>query len=157
MQKTAADNAQIYGNKAANAVLRNFYVYDFCKSEDSVGEAVNMINKIDSICAAGGFNLTKLVSSNREVLNSIPLRKRDMLLQDRDMSSMGLPIERALGVIWSVERDSLGFRIHFSDKKICRRVLLSDVSSIYDPDGRRCAFALPGKRVLQKITAQKED
>ena len=79
------------------------------------------------------------------------------MLQDRDLSSMGLPIERALGVVWNVENDSLGFRIQFSDKELSRRVLLSDVSSIYDPDGRGCAFVLPGKRVLQKITAQKED
>ena len=81
LRKTANDNAQFYGKKAANAVLRNFYVDDLCKSEDSVGEAVNMIDKIDGICAAGGFNLTKLVSSNRKVLNSIPLRKRALLLQ----------------------------------------------------------------------------
>ena len=157
LRKTAVDNADRYGEEAANAVFRNFYVDDLCKSEDSVRQAVSMIGKIDGICAAGGFNLTKLISSNREVLKSIPLEKRAPLLQVRDMSSMGLPIERALGVVWNVQNDTLGFRIQFSDKELSRRVLLSDVSSIYDPDGRCCAFVLPGKKVLQEITAEKED
>ena len=70
---------------------------------------------------------------------------------------MGLPAQRALGVLWDVQGDTLGFRVQFSSKELCRRVVLSDVSSIYDPDGRGCAFVLPGKKILQEITGQKQD
>ena len=35
--------------------------------------------------------------------------------------------------------------------------MLSDVSSVYDPDGRGCAFIFPGKKVLQEVTAEKVD
>ena len=157
LRKTAADNAEKYGEAAAKAVCRNTYVDDLCKSQDTVKEAVNMITNISAMCAAGGFNLTKFVSSNREVLNSIPIEKRAKGLQVCDLSAMGLPVERALGVVWNVESDTLGFRIQFSNKALSRRVILSDVSSIYDPDGRGCAFVLPGKKILQEITGQKKD
>ena len=158
LRKTATDNLDLYGEAAARAVIRNFYVDDLGKSEDSVPEAISMIGKISALCAAGGFNLTKLISSNREVLNSIPIEKRAKELQMCDLSVLtGLPAGRALGVVWNVEGDTLGFRIQFSQKALSRRTVLSDVSSIYDPDGRGCAFVLPGKKILQEITGQKKD
>ena len=73
------------------------------------------------------------------------------------VAGLGLSIERAVGVVWNVESDTLGFRIQFSDKNLSRRTILSDVSSIYDPDGRGCAFVFPGKKILQEITGQKKD
>ena len=152
LRKTAIDNAPQFGEAAAQAVARNFYVDDLCKSEETVQEAIEMIGNIGNICDAGGFNLTKLVSSHREVLESIPMEKRGKGLQERDISSLGLPVERALGVLWDMQSDSLGFRIQFSTKALCRRVILSDVSSIYDPDGRGSPFVLPGKKILQEIT-----
>ena len=157
LRKTATDNAHVYGDAAANAILRNFYVDDFLKSESTVEKALKMILDVDNICASGGWNLTKIVSSRKEILESIPVAKRAKEFQSLDISGMGLPIERALGIIWNVVNDTLGFRIQFSEKELCRRVILSDVSSVYDPDGRGCAFVLPGKKVLQELTGQKED
>ena len=157
LRKTATDNSEKYGEAAARAVCRNFYVDDLCKSEDSVPESVDMIANISAMCAAGGFNLTKLVSSHREVLNSIPISKRAKELQVYDLSSMGLPSTRALGILWGVENDVLGCRVQFSEKNLSRKTILSDISSIFDPDGRFCAFVLPGKKILQEITGQKID
>ena len=53
-------------------------------------------------------------SSNRDVLESIPEGKRTKDFQQRDISELSLPIERALGVMWCVTNDVLGFRIQFS-------------------------------------------
>lgn len=155
LRKSAIDNIDTFGEAASTAVLKNFYVDDLCKSERTVPEAIEMISNIDGICTAGGFNLTKLISSNREVLESIPEKKRAKDFQQRDISKMSLPIERALGVIWCIESDTLGFRVQFSSKPCERRVILADVSSIYDPDGRGSAFLLPGKKILQELTAEK--
>ena len=69
---------------------------------------------------------------------------------------MELPIGRTLGVVYNLENDTLGFRIQFSSKPLSRKVILSDVTSAYDPDGRGSAFILPGKKILQEITAEKE-
>ena len=98
-----------------------------------------------------------MISNNRDVLKYIPIKKRLQALQLCNVSDITLPIERALGVIWNVENDALGFRIQLSSKPPTRKVVLSDVSSIYDPDGRGSAFVLPGKKIIQEITAEKED
>ena len=157
LRKTAHDGAKLYGDAAAEAVIRNFYVDDFCKSEKSTQLTVSLIRNVDSMCDSGGFNLTKLISNSREVLESIPVEKRAQALRMCNITDVTLPIERALGVIWNVENDALGFRIQFSSKPLTRKVILSDVTSIYDPDGRGSAFVLPGKKILQEITADKED
>ena len=157
LRKTAADSVPSHGEAAANAVLKNFYVDDFCRSERTDDEACDIIDAVDSVCATGGFNLTKMVSSSRQVLDRIPLEKRSKNYQNCDLSKMGLQAERALGVVWNVESDTLGFRVQFQDKPLCRKVVLADVTSAYDPDGRGSAFILPGKKILQEITAQKKD
>ena len=153
LRKAASDNIDVFGKAAADAVLKNFYVDDLCKSEVTSEIATTMIRNIEGLCAARGFNLTKIVSNDREVLNSIPIEKRIKELQDPDSSDMNLIVKSALGVPWNVGKDTLGFRISFSERELSRRVLLSDLSSAYDPDGRCSAFLLPGKRVLQEITA----
>ena len=85
LRKTATDCIMTHGEAAVNAVLRNFYVDDFCKSERSDDEASNMIRDVDSVCATRGFNLTKMVSSSRQVLNNIPVEKREKDCQNHDL------------------------------------------------------------------------
>ena len=84
-------------------------------------KALEMLHNIDNICASGGWNLTKVVSSCKEILESIPVAKRAKEFQSLDISYMGLPVERALGIVWNVANDTLEFRIQFSEKELCRR------------------------------------
>ena len=156
LRKTAVDNIDVYGPEAANAILRNFYVDDLLKSMKTEEDALKMIDNISKMCASGSFNLTKLVSSNRQVLNNIPIEKRAKDYRNFDFSHMGLPTERALGMVWHLETDSLGFRSKFLEKPLSRKVILTDVMSAYDLDGRASAFTLPGKKVLQELTAEKK-
>ena len=105
LRKSAADNAHLYEEDAVNAVLRNFYVDDLCKSEVSTDKAISIIEAISNICRGRGFNLTKLVSNNSEVLQSIPIERRVKELQTDDFSCMDGLVKPALGVVWNV-----GFR-----------------------------------------------
>ena len=157
LRKSAADNSHLYEEDAVKAVLRNFYVDDLCKSEVNTDTAISIIEAISNICRGGGFNLTKLVSNSSEVLQSIPIERRVKELQTDDFSAMDGLVKPALGVVWNVGDDTLGFRAQFSEKPMTRRVLLSDVSSCYDPDGRGSAFIFPGKKILQEVTAENAD
>ena len=58
LRKTAADNVSVYGEAVVNAVLKNFYVDDLCKSEKTVDQTIEMIANIGDLVASGGFNLT---------------------------------------------------------------------------------------------------
>ncbi len=61
-----------------------------------------------------------------------------------------LPVERALGVQWCIESDSLQFKIAIQDRPLTRRGILSMVSSVYDPLGFLSPVILPAKQILQE-------
>ena len=69
LQKTADDSESEFGTEAAQTIRRDFYVDDCLKSVKDVSTAQNLLVKVQEICAAGGFNLTKFVSNSREVIN----------------------------------------------------------------------------------------
>ncbi|XP_030843475.1 uncharacterized protein LOC115924777 [Strongylocentrotus purpuratus] len=75
----------------------------------------------------------------------------DKDVQNVDVFSEGLPIERTLGVQWCVESDAFQFRVHFNDKPPTRRGIMSSVSSIFDPLGLVATVLLVGKRILQTL------
>ena len=74
-----------------------------------------------------------------------------------DLSCYFLPVERALGVQWAIESDTLGFRIILKDKPLTRRGILSTICSVYDPLGIAAPFLLNGKKILQDLCRMKID
>ena len=68
-----------------------------------------------------------------------------------DLTSDYLPVERALGVQWAVESDTLGFWIILKDKPLTRRGILSTICSVYEPLGIAAPFLLVGKKILQDL------
>ncbi len=61
------------------------------------------------IMSEGGFKLTKWMSSNKRVLQTIPVDQRAREVKNLDVSMDALPVGRALGVQWSAESDKLLF------------------------------------------------
>ena len=47
-----------------------------------------------------------------------------------------LPVERALGIYWDIDKDTLKFKINLTEKPMTCRGMLSVISSIYDPLGK---------------------
>ena len=68
------------------------------------------------------------------MLEKIPQTSRAKEVKYLDFSRDVLPVERALGLHWNVERDEFVFIIQIKDKPLTRRSLLSMVS-IYGPLG----------------------
>ena len=156
MRKTAAESEAQFGSHAANTLRRNFYVDDMLKSVPSSREAIQLIKDVINICDSGGFNLTKYVSTNKEVLDSLPTSKLAPNLREYDLSNRSAVIERALGVHWCIESDELLFRIVFKDSPLTKTGMLSTISSIYDPPGLAGPFILEGRKILQVIVHEKK-
>ncbi len=89
------------------------------------------------------------------MIEKIPEDDRSKEVKALDLNLDQLPIERALGVQWTVESDKLGFRIIINDKPLTCRGVLSTISSIYDPLGMVAPVLLPGKRILQDLCREK--
>ena len=137
--RTARDNSSEFHSSVSSTVTRNFYVDDCLKSVKS----------------QDGFNLTKWICNSRAVLEKIPQSDRAKEVKDLGLSHDVLPVERALGVHWNVERDEFVFKIQVKDKPLTRHGLLSIVSSIYDPLGFTAPFVLSAKIVLQDLCRRK--
>ena len=153
--QTAADvYEEEFGNAAASFVRNDFYVDDGLKSVPSPNEAIDLITKTKGLCERGGFHLHKLVSNCKEVLQSFPPEERASGIKDLNLTCEKLPVERALGVQWCVESDTLQFRNEMMERPATRRGLLSTVSSIFDPLGLLSPLVLKGKRILQELCRQ---
>lgn len=151
LKRTAMDNEEQYGTVVAETLRKNFYVDDCLRSVSSEGTAVELIEGLRQSCKKGGFRLTKFTSNRRAVLESIPMDERSKEVKSIALDCDSLPVERALGIQWCIQSDSLGFRIVVNSKPFTRRGVLSTVSSIFDPLGFIAPFTLLAKKLLQDL------
>ena len=108
-------------------------------------EAKELIKNTKSLCQKGGFRLHEFTSNNREVMSSVPQEDPSTDTKDHHLVNDVTAIERALGVHWCIESDTLQFRIIVQDKPLSRRGILSTVSSVFDPLGLVAPFILVGR------------
>ncbi len=155
LRKTAEDVAEKYGQEVQNSILKDFYVDDYLKSTATEEKALKIVRNVKEAVAEGGFNLTKWTSNSRRVLESVPRSDRAKEVKSLDLDSDQLPVERALGVEWNVEEDTLGFTVNEVNKKATRRNILSVMSSVYDPLGFTAPFILTAKILLQKLCKER--
>ena len=135
-------------------MLRSFYVDDCLTSVRTKSEGVTLVESLRSACQRGGFRLTKWLSNNRAVIQSIPT-ERAAEVKPLDLDNDTLPSERTLGVLWSAESHVFGYQISIQKKPVTRRGILSVVSSNYDPLGFICPAILPAKELMQDLCKQK--
>ena len=135
---------------AAQFITHDFYVDDGLASVESAEQAKDLIQGAREICKQGGLRLHKFISNDREVLESVPKSERavDAIL---DLPSEQVPIERVLGVQWSVGLDCFGFSIVLKDQPLTRRGVLATVASVYDPLGFLAPLILRAKKILQEV------
>ena len=80
-----------------DAMQNNFYVNDKLNSVKDLDTAKTLVKNVINMCRSGGFNLTKFISNNKELLISIPEDKRRPGVND-----LNLPVERTLGIQWNI-------------------------------------------------------
>ena len=151
LKQTANDFEGQYGEQAAEFIRKDFYVDDGLKPVPTTASAVELVKNVKAMCHQGGFNLHKFLSNSKEVIKSIPEGDRTEGVKEIDLDLDKLPFEHTLGVQWCIESDSFEFNIVLQDKPCTRRVILSTVSSAYDPIGFVAPLMLQGKAILQEL------
>ena len=154
LRRTASDHAHMYESEVVETIRRNFYVDDCLKSVSSEERAITLASDLQSLMQRGGFRLTKWLSNNRNVVDSIPESERAPSIKNLAKGD-NLPLDRALGVHWDIARDEIRFKVKLSEKPLTRRGILSTVSSLFDPLGLVCPVLLPAKAIVQKLCKEK--
>ena len=151
LHQTAESNRASYGDLAADFLRRDFYVDDGLKSLPTVSQSVKLIKDCQQMCAQDKLRLHKFASNKKEVIEALPAEDRAKELKTLDFRYDSMPVQRSLGTYWCVESDTLGFRIELKDKPLTRRVILSTISSIYDPLAAVSPVILTGKQILRVL------
>lgn len=97
LQKCAEVDKGLLCQQVIETIIHNFYVDDYLVSVASEQEDISLYKDLGSICAKGGFLLTKWISNRRSVLATITEEERAKEVKNLDIDNNTLPVERALG------------------------------------------------------------
>ena len=126
------------------------------KSSNTPDSAIKLLSETKAMCATGGFNLTKFISSSRDVLQFLHKDDKSNGIKNINLTTESLPIEQGFGACTCVENDTFSFRIVLKDNRLTRRGILASISSVFDPLGFGAPFLLLGKRLLQQLCSDKK-
>ena len=151
MRKIADDNVEEFSELAIDTLRRSFYMDDMIRSVSTVEEAKKLIPEMESLLQAGGFELGKFMSTERDVIESVSEDKRAKSLQNIDLHESTLPQESALGLKWNVEGDFFTYSVNLQGKPLTKRGLLATTASLYDPLGLIAPVLLIPKLIQQEL------
>ena len=136
-----------------DTVNNSFYVDDLLTSVDTPEEVRTIVKDTKSMLADGGFNLTKFVISDEDLLNEL-VPKEDRAEEVKEFWSTSQ--SKTLGIRWDVASDEFYFEIAAATKTpVTKRAVLRFVASIYDPLGLISPIIVAGKMIFQQITRLK--
>ncbi|XP_011881685.1 PREDICTED: uncharacterized protein LOC105569657, partial [Vollenhovia emeryi] len=129
-------------------VQRDFYVDDLLTGADTVGEAKKARDEAISLLRTGSFELSKWASNAPELLKDI-----------RDLESNAVKINdftgnsRILGMLWNQFSDTFLFSSmpNESTQPVSKRVILTEVSRLFDPLGLLGPAVVVAKLILQDL------
>ena len=101
--------------------------------------------------------MTKWISNSRSVLSAFPVGERAPTIKSLDLKSESLPIDRALGIHWNVEHDTIDFVVNDKERPENRKGVLSSVATVYDLLGFASPLLLPGREMNQELCKLKLD
>ena len=151
LQQVGRDSRDDNG-MVANLINRNSYVDDFVKSVASEEEAVDVYRSLRKTLAGGGFQLTKWICNSEKVMKEIPPDDRSVALSKTFEAEPLAP--SILRLQWNVESDSLEICRGTGKEvpaKITQRIVLSHVSSVFDPLGLFSPFTVRMRLLLKGV------
>ena len=122
----------------------------------SAGEATYLIGQVTMLLQNRGLNLTKWLSSDCDVLKSVPTTKLSNSAVNLTCKTDDLQVcERVLGLLWNCSDDNFQFSLQLKKKLLTIRGILSVLRSIFDLLGFLSPITLSAKLLLQDLCRRK--
>ncbi|XP_043496357.1 uncharacterized protein LOC122520328 [Polistes fuscatus] len=117
--------------RAAIALKEDFYVDDLLTGARTVREAKQVRDELISITAGAGMHLRQWASNCAEILKDLDTADNNII----NLDSSGTI--KTLGVNWNAAEDNIGYTVKRAadPSKVTKRVILSEISQLFDPLG----------------------
>ena len=146
---------------AAVILRRDRYMDDLIHSCPTTKEAVQSIKELDQVLDTSSFKIKEWISSSEIVLNKlsqVSLKKPD---EEKSVESTAVLTAvhldgekgvKTLGIGWNSQTDILSFAVKEPNiAKLTKRVVLSNISRLYDPLGLASTVTVKARIALQDI------
>lgn len=128
IRRAAKKGEQEHGSDARQFVERQFYVDDGLTSV-ATSEEADLLTRSREMLAESNLRLHKVASNSSQVMEAFPAEDRAKDLKDLDLGVDPLPLQRSLGLFWSLEIGSFTYWMSHEEKPFTRRGVLSTVNS----------------------------
>ncbi|XP_062709928.1 uncharacterized protein LOC134288608 [Aedes albopictus] len=139
---------------ASEVIEKDFYVDDMLTGVDTVDEGRQLVKEVIELSDSAGFTLRKWNSNSAELLEVVPENFRDersILALDSAETAI-----KTLGLAWEPATDV--FRFTFPSfngtAMITKRIVVSDVSRLFDPLGLVGPVIIQAKIFIQELWKQ---
>ncbi|XP_045456869.1 uncharacterized protein LOC123666892 [Melitaea cinxia] len=149
LRRLAQDERQNYQESSAPKVIESsFYMDDLVYGCHSIESAKRLINDIISILNSGGFNLRKWKANNQDILPNNYSNTEQINYDFKNTES-----SKTLGLSWDPQQDQFTFtsKLDFMTKNPTKRILLSNISKLFDPLGWLSPISTKIKLLFQQV------
>lgn len=140
---------------AAKAIARDFYMDDFIHGNDDKTQLIETAKQVDTILNTAKFKLRKWCSNSQEILDEVgnhDSNKHDNTQPKKLITNFGDNSSKILGLAWNQSNDCLTFTLEEPPTvKLTKRIVLSSLSSIFDPLGLLTPVLITGKLFMQRL------
>ena len=146
LRRTCEDNKT--SDMVRDVIFKSAYVDDFLPSFKSVDQAREAMHEARKIISYGGFNLTKFVVNDPQLLAEIAAGDRAKEV------AISPYVSKALCIHWDVTGDYFYYvnQSFVVTSLVTRRSVLKQVASMYDPLGVILPVIIQGRIIFQEST-----
>ncbi|KAK3737628.1 hypothetical protein QZH41_006460, partial [Actinostola sp. cb2023] len=152
IKKCCEDNIKEYP-LAAEIADKSFYVDDCLTSVDNQDQAKELVTDLTQLLGKGSFKLTKWMSNDKVVLQTVPPDDQYKGLKSFDNQSTNRT--RTLGSVYDPDKDCFIATISPKNPASTPREFLSRIASIWDPLGHLSPFIIRGRNLQRESFTQK--
>ncbi|XP_036346838.1 uncharacterized protein LOC118756166 [Rhagoletis pomonella] len=143
----AARDQLEYFPSAARAIIDDFYMDDGITGASNDDEAIRLAREMRFVLGSAGMELCKWQSNSKVLVNAFQSKEPNtLLLSDNADTSV-------LGLKWHTDSDEFTFVVKTPEVSvvISKRIVLSCVAQLYDPNGYITPVTFIGKIIVQDL------
>ena len=150
LRKLAADEKHNFPT-AARIMLEDFYMDDLVSGAHTINEGKSSIAELNSCLSSGKFLLRKWSANEKRLLEDINSSQHNNEAPSFIFKTENTP--KTLGLRWDPKTDEFTFQYTSAadTTKLTKRLLLSEISRLFDPLGWLAPLTTKFKLLFQKV------